>query len=109
MSDEKNRELTNEEIESVVGGLPGLAVDGNLFKCDRPDEYIGHEVTFRIDGKVLTGTVSGVNPAVCSSCTFRAKVQVTRTKTSFFGLIKKHYTDWDVYTIDPGNLISFKE
>ena len=109
MSDEKKRELSKEEIESVVGGLPGLAADGDLFKCDSPDEYIGHEVTFKIDGKILTGTVSGVNPAVCSSCTFRAKVQVTRTKTSFFGLIKKHYTDWDVYTINPGNLISFKE
>lgn len=109
MSSKEKRELTAEEIESIVGGLPELTVRDGIFKCENPSAYIGQKVTFRIDGKEMNGTISGINVGSCYMCSFKASLPVTRYKSYFFGLIKKPYTDYEVYKVDPGNFVSFKE
>ena len=111
MSEEKKEsfELTAEELDSVAGGLPAYWDSGGCLKSDDPRGFVGHKVHFKVDGKTMTGTVSGIKCGSCSMFTLTATIQVQKTKSYFFGLIKKHYTEDVTYRVDSGNLIGFEE
>ncbi len=102
-------ELTSKELESVAGGLPEYWNGGGCLKSENPGGFIGHQVQFRVGDQTLTGTVTGIKCGSCNMFTLKATIQVQRTKSYFFGLIKKHYTDNVVYDVGEGNLIGFKE